>query len=86
MSENERRFLNEMYSAVLERTIRRLWILCIILVVLLVSSNLAWIYYENQFEEIEIIQDSSDGNNNFIGKDGNIYNGITNNQNSQEKE
>ena len=86
MSENERRFLNEMYSAVLERTIRRLWILCIILVVLLVSSNLAWIYYENQFEEIEIIQDSSNGSNNFIGKDGNIYNGITDNQNPKEKE
>ena len=37
----------------LERTIERLWILAILLVVLLVGSNVAWIYYEHQFEVTE---------------------------------
>ena len=35
-----------------ERTIRRLWILLLVLVVLLVGSNALWIWYESQFEDI----------------------------------
>lgn len=40
-------------STRLERTIRRLWILAIILIVLFVGSNALWICYENQFEDVE---------------------------------
>lgn len=32
-----------------ERTIKRLWIALILVVVLLVGSNCAWLYYESQF-------------------------------------
>ena len=35
-----------------ERTIKRLWILCILLVVLLCGSNIAWFRYESQFEDV----------------------------------
>ena len=35
-----------------ERTIKRLWILCIIMFRALVVSNAGWIYYESQFEEV----------------------------------
>lgn len=61
-----------------ERTIKRLWILCILLVVLLVASNFAWIVYENQFEDIvqEVIQEADNGENHFIGGD---YYGEANN-------
>lgn len=34
-----------------ERTTKRLWILVILLVVLLVGSNIAWLIYESQFED-----------------------------------
>lgn len=34
-----------------ERTIKRLWILLLVLIVLLAGSNAAWIYYESQFVE-----------------------------------
>lgn len=64
----------------LERTIEKLWILCIILIVLLVSTNIAWIYYENQFEDTVITQDSNTGTNNYIGNDGDIINGETDNK------
>lgn len=37
----------------LERTVKRLWILCILLVILLVGSNATWIWYESQFETVE---------------------------------
>lgn len=64
----------------MERTIRRLWVLCIILILLLAGSNAAWIYYESQYveETLTVTQDSPDGINNFIGNDGDITNGTTN--------
>lgn len=34
-----------------ERTIKRLFIIILVLIVLLVGSNIAWIIYESQFEE-----------------------------------
>ncbi len=34
-----------------ERTIKRLWILLLVLIVLFVGSNAAWIYYESQFAD-----------------------------------
>lgn len=57
-----------------ERTIKRLWILLLVLMGLLVGTNGAWIYYENSFEDISITQENEDGYNNFIGNDGDITN------------
>lgn len=56
-------FVHEGIMARMERTIRRLWILCIILILLLAGTNGAWIWYENQFiDEIEVTQDVDSGN------------------------
>lgn len=41
----------------LERINRRLWILCIILVIALIGSNAGWIYHESQFEDVEVSQE-----------------------------
>ena len=61
------------------------WLIAVIviLIVLLVGSNVAWLVYENSFEEVvtteEVIVDADDnGNANYIGQDGNIYNGEDN--------
>lgn len=43
-------FQFESAQARLERIISRLWILCLLLIVLLVGTNGAWIYYESQFQ------------------------------------
>lgn len=37
----------ESTKATMERTIRRLWILILVLVIMLVGTNVAWIYYES---------------------------------------
>ena len=37
----------------LERTIEKLWIMCLLLILLLVGSNGAWLYYESQFSQTE---------------------------------
>lgn len=44
-------FKEERGIALAERTIERLWILTILLVILLVGSNGAWLYYESSFED-----------------------------------
>ena len=54
----------------------------VLLIVLLVATNIGWLVYESQFEtaesvtQEEIIVDAQDsGIANYIGQDGNIYNG-----------
>lgn len=66
--------VHESAMARMERTVRRLWILLIVVIVLFVGSNAAWILYENSFEDISITQENEDGYNNFIGNDGDITN------------
>ena len=71
---------HESAMARMERIIKRLWILIIILVVLLVGSNVAWIIYESQwevYETTEVTQENENGYNSYIGNDGDIYNGKT---------
>ena len=68
-------------QARMERTNRRLWITTIILIALLFLTNGAWIYYESQFEDTVITQENADGVNNYVGNDGDIFNGETNSKN-----
>ena len=71
----------ELSMARAERTAKRLWITILTLIFLLVGSNCVWILYENQFEDIEIVQENADGYNSFIGNDGDIVYGETNGEN-----
>lgn len=59
----------DIISAMAERTIKRLWIVIILLIVLLVGTNVAWIYYENQFEEVvtETVETTTEGGGNAYG-------------------
>lgn len=73
-------FVHEGIMARMERTIRRLWILCIILILLLAGTNGAWIWYESQFEDVvttkQITQDvQSDDGGDAIINDGVHING-----------
>ena len=51
----------ESMKSTMERTIKRLWILLIIVLVLFVGSNVAWIYYENSFTDTVVTQDVETG-------------------------
>lgn len=44
--------VHESDMARLERSIKRLWILLILTLVLLVGTNALWIAYESQFEDV----------------------------------
>ena len=55
-----------------ERTAHRLCALILILILLLFASNLAWILYENSFEDETnqtVWQEADNGQNNFVGGD-----------------
>ena len=59
-NEKERvRYYVEVMTATMERTIRRLWILCIILVSLLLATNAGWLWYESQYEDVVITADQT---------------------------
>lgn len=49
----------ESVTARQERTIKRLWILGILLAMLLVMTNAGWLWYESQFEYYEITQEAT---------------------------
>lgn len=70
----EREYTIDILKALAEQTIKRMWIVIILLIVLLFGTNAAWIYYESQFETIEMSQEveqdaEGSGTNNFIGGD-----------------
>ena len=66
-----------------ERHNKRLWIVILVLIVALLGTNLAWIIYEAQSETVEestvVEQENSNGDNNYIGNDGDITYGKTEN-------
>lgn len=45
--------VHEEAMARLERSIKRLWILCVIIFIAFVASNGAWLWYESQWEVYE---------------------------------
>lgn len=65
----------------LERQLKRLWIVVLVLIFLLVGSNCAWMIYESQFETVETVSEEivvdagENGIANYVGNDGDIING-----------
>ena len=50
------------------------FIICLVLIILLVGSNIGWLVYESQFEDVEetyqeVVQDAENGENHFVGGD-----------------
>ena len=68
----------ESVCARFERTIKRLWVLVIILTVLLVGTNCAWLWYESQFQYVETSEtysaDATDGGTAIANGDGVVNN------------
>ena len=70
----------EMEQAKSERTAKRLISVIVLLILLFVGFNIGWLIYESQFETVEtteeiVVDAENDGIANYIGNDGDIYNG-----------
>ena len=60
--ENVPYIVHESSMARMERQIKRLWITVLVMIVMLVATNGAWILYESQFSDIETtIEAEQDG-------------------------
>ncbi len=70
--------VHENMRAQMDLTIRRLIRVLVLLITLLVGSNLAWLFYEEQYETVRVQQENDRGINNYIGNDGDITNGNPN--------
>lgn len=63
--------VHEASMARMERQAKRLWIAVLVLIVMLVGTNAAWLYYESQWETVyqKVTQEADNGTNNFVGGD-----------------
>ena len=69
-----------------ERTIKRLWILCLVIFLALVGTNAGWIIYESQYQDVVITETKQDGAgvNIVSGKD--VMYGADNQENPSQGE
>ena len=49
--------VHELSMASMERQIKRLWIAVLVLIVMLVGTNGAWLLYNSQFETVETVME-----------------------------
>lgn len=66
---------HEASMARMERQAKRLWIAVLLLIVLMVGTNAAWLYYESSFEDSVTTTyeaDAADGGNAIINGDGEV--------------
>lgn len=61
LDERSVQYIAESHAARLERSNRRMFVLCIILIVALIATNGLWFWYESQFEDISYTQDVDSG-------------------------
>ena len=70
--------VHENMRAQMDLNSHRLIRVIVLLIILLVATNCAWLWHESQYETVRIEQENDRGINNFIGNDGDIYNGQAN--------
>lgn len=68
-----------------ERTIKRQWVVIIILICLLFASFGLFVWYESQFETISYEQDGDGVNNVNLGEQGDVINGTESENQTQEE-
>lgn len=67
--------VHEASMARMERQTKRLWIAVLLLIVMLVGTNAAWLHYESSFEDSVTTTyeaDATDGGNAIVNGDGEV--------------
>ena len=75
-------FAHESIVARMERTTKRLFILCLVIFAAFVGTNLGWVIYESSYTDVILTETSQDGEGTNIMGAGDIYYG-TEDANSQ---
>lgn len=75
-------FLATDLLSMLKKQLRALWVIIILLLVALVGTNMAWLWVFQSYDYVTV-DSNGDATANYIGNDGDIYNGTSE---SKEKE
>ena len=75
-------FLATDLLSMLKKQLRALWVIIILLLVALVGTNMAWLWVFQSYDYVTV-DSNEDAPANYIGNDGDIYNGTSE---SKEKE
>ena len=75
-------FLATDLLSMLKKQLRALWVIIILLLVALVGINMAWLWVFQSYDYVTV-DSNGDAPANYIGNDGDIYNGTSE---SKEKE
>ena len=75
-------FLATDLLSMLKKQLRALWVIIILLLVALVGTNMAWLWGFQSYDYVTV-DSNGDAPANYIGNDGDIYNGTSE---SKEKE
>ena len=59
-------FVHEGMMARMERTQKRIWVLCVIMITLLAASWVGFFVYESQYEDVSVSQDVDTGEGDAI--------------------
>lgn len=84
--EPDHQYYADIIAGAAERESRRKTFIIVLLIVLFTLSNAFWVWREMQFTEetIQVEQENEDGFNNFIGRNGDITYGETDDYDPQE--
>ncbi len=75
-------FLATDLLSMLKKQLRALWVIIILLLVALVGTNMTWLWVFQSYDYVTV-DSNGDAPANYIGNDGDIYNGTSE---SKEKE
>lgn len=69
-------FLATDLLSMLKKQLRALWVIIFLLLAALVGTNMAWLYVFQSYDYVTV-DSSGDAPANYIGNDGDIYNGTS---------
>lgn len=85
---DEKQYYVDLIASTMERTVKRLWIVIILLIVLLVGTNAMWVYYESQFAD-EVVEtytaETDSGGTAIVNRDGEVNYGESDLHQNNEK-
>lgn len=77
----------DIINASYNSTLKKLWMLVFVLVILLVGTNAGWLIYESQMQEVVVTENTQDGNGvNLIGGGDINYGTETDNNKNENQE
>ncbi|MCI8629246.1 MAG: hypothetical protein HFE57_07050 [Firmicutes bacterium] len=83
--EEPKGFLASDLLSMLKKQLKALWIIIFLLLVALVGTNMAWLWVFQSYDYVSV-DSSGEAPANYIGNDGDIYNGTSESKEKEQKQ